>query len=162
MTPESIIAEYIARGSRVIIIGAARTGKSTLSKPYIGRVPVRCGDPERDVKDPLPGVEYAPESYLGQFEERERWSATSQWVADNWLDRPGPWICEGVGMPRALRKYMNQREEPPPCNLVVYVRRPPFVPHLRGQAAQGKGADRVFKAVRGWIERASVPIVEVW
>jgi adenylate kinase family enzyme len=48
------------------------------------------------------------------------WSEVSQHVADKWLTMTGPWIIEGVAIPRALRKYQEAHpHEPPPCDRII-------------------------------------------
>jgi hypothetical protein len=98
------------KNERVIIVGGPRRGKSTMANqlafgasayPKPGpRVPIRCGDPLSKVKDPLPGVEYLPEGIPISGDD-----GAAQWVADNWFTLPGPWVCEGWVMARALRRW---------------------------------------------------------
>lgn len=105
---------------RVVIVGGPRCGKSWLARELRAQgLPTFCGDPESTVKDPEPWVTYLPEG-LGFG------SPASQWIVDNWLPMPGPWVLEGHVMARALRKWMKQVDEstvnhghPFPCDRVV-------------------------------------------
>lgn len=94
---------------RIIIVAGPRRGKSTLAEELsIAKVlgerhsKIRCGDPLSKVKDPMPGVEYLPEGLPFSGDD-----GAAQWVADNWFTLPGPWICEGHVMARALRRWLG-------------------------------------------------------
>lgn len=45
------------------------------------------------------------------------WSESSAEVA-TWLDRPDPWVIEGVTVPRAIRKWLAASHEPEPFNRI--------------------------------------------
>jgi hypothetical protein len=48
------------------------------------------------------------------------WSGVSDHVARHWFNEPGPWIIEGVAIPRALRKYQLANPHlPPPCDRII-------------------------------------------
>lgn len=48
------------------------------------------------------------------------WSECSLWVAQHWLELPGPWVIEGVAVPRALRKWQALHHgAPPPCDRLI-------------------------------------------
>ena len=88
-----------AESPRIVICGGPRRGKSVAARLFRDAgIPTFCGDPEAKVKNAEPGVTYLP-SEIG-------WSEGSQLIADKWLTAPGPWCCEGVAMPRALRKLI--------------------------------------------------------
>lgn len=142
----SAIRTRLVANGRVVILGAPRTGKSTLQRKAGFDYPQLCTDPEHLVKEPREGVEYVPEDNGG-------WSEASQYVADHFLTRAGPWVLEGVGAARALRKWRDAHPgEEPPCELLVWVQNPPWVKHKRGQAAMGKGIHTVMKELREWLQ----------
>ena len=169
----SRLRNLLERGGRVIVLGAPRTGKSKLAARVVaGKWPFLCTDPVNLVTRPEDGVEYVPEEHAG-------WSQASQYVADVFLTRPGPWLLEGVGAARALRKWRKAHEgEDPPCELVVWARNRPWdgyskrvldwqkenpgapVPreldkwdaeHKRSQRAMGKGIETVMRGLRQWL-----------
>jgi hypothetical protein len=121
---------------RVMIVGGCRLGKSTLARSL--GLPIFCGDPSDKVKDFEHGVTYLP-SGLGFGSE------SSQWIVDNWLPMPGPWVIEGHVTARVLRKwlleitYMTERAESVPspaypCDRIFVLTNEPWVELLPGQA----------------------------
>lgn len=132
---------------RIVIVGGPRTGKSTLARRLRAEgLPTFCGDPASLAKEIEAGVTYLPEG-LG-------WSGASAYVAERWLTAPGPWVCEGVVMARALRKFAG----PLPDRIIVIANHCPLVSVLPGQAAMHAGVLTVWReiAVR------FAPVVEVW
>lgn len=86
---------------RIVLIGGPRRGKSTIARAYRDQgIPTYCSDPPSLVKDHEDGVEYLPEGLS--------WSESSEYVAENWLTKPGPWCIEGIATARALRKVIAQ------------------------------------------------------
>lgn len=87
--------------TRILITGVVGGGKTTLSE-QLGKQH-EC-------------LVLHTDDLMGTYE----WSSASQYIADKWLTLPGPWIIEGVAVPRALRKYQEQNpHEPPPCDRVI-------------------------------------------
>ena len=72
--------------TRVVIAGGPRTGKTT----HANKLGAESGARVRHTDD-----------LIGRLE----WSAASQEVSQ-WFDEPGPWIVEGVAVPRAVRKWL--------------------------------------------------------
>jgi hypothetical protein len=127
---------------RVVIVGGPRTGKSTLARQLRAQgLPTLCGDPRSKVKEPEAGVEYLPEGlpYAGD-------GGAANYIARYWLTRPGPWVCEGHVMARALARWLADnprdcpRETPLPCDrIVVFRSQHEHAVTLPGQVAQHKG-----------------------
>lgn len=87
---------------RLLITGGVGSGKTTMSQHLRGST----GSDRVMHTDDLIGT--------------GEWSEVSQRIADEWLTMPGPWIIEGVAIPRALRKYLEAHpHEPPPCDRII-------------------------------------------
>lgn len=146
---------------RIVIVGGPRTGKSWLAvvlelelakRARVERVPVRCGDPLSKVKDPLPRVEYLPEDLPFAGDD-----GAAQWVAGSWFAMPGPWICEGHVMARALRRWLAKEEriwsdsEGPPMShfprIIVLENQRDDCDVSPGQRAMHKGVMRVWASI---------------
>lgn len=90
-----------SQSRRIVIVGGPRRGKSTIARQLRdSNIPTYCTDPQSLVKDVEENVTYLPEGLS--------WSDSSQWVADNWLTKPGPWCVEGIAAVRALRKLVSK------------------------------------------------------
>ena len=152
---------------RIIIVGGPRRGKSTLARSIAQErhgnaafMPHRCGDPLSKVKEPLDSVEYLPEGIPISGDD-----GAAQWVADNWFTLPGPWVCEGWVMARALRRWLASN--PPaarpglgrfaqPADRIIVLDRPGFGMPSKGQDAMHKAVMTVW----GQISHHFEPIVE--
>jgi hypothetical protein len=74
------------------------------------------------------------------------WSESSE-SASRWLDLPGPWVCEGVVMPRALRKWLARTERAPsPADLIVWLNSE-VEARVTGQTAMAKGCETVWREI---------------
>lgn len=120
--------------SRVAIAGVPRAGKTTLAEEMGGG---------RSTDD-LIG--------LG-------WSEASL-EASGWFDLPGPWVVEGMAVPRALRKWLAAYPTGTPCDRLIWLGRP-HAEQSPGQAAMGKGAATVMHEIVGEL-RARGVAVEGW
>ncbi len=90
--------------TKIILVGAPRSGKSTYARQLRQRgIPTYCTDPESLVKDIEKNVTYLPEGL--------DWSQASQYVVDEWLSMKGPWCIEGIATVRALRKALDGYKE---------------------------------------------------
>ena len=124
---------------RLGITGGPRTGKSTLAMQH--ELPQFCTDPQPALPAPL--VEYLPVGL--------DWGAQSLYVAENYLTRPGPWVIEGVTLPRALRKWRELHPgEPPPLDRLVVLTQP-YERLSPGQASMAKGCATVLAELQDWL-----------
>ncbi len=122
---------------RILIAGGPRTGKTTLSRLLALVMGV---DPRHT--DNL--IE------LG-------WSESSAKAAE-WMLEPGPWVIEGVAVPRAIRKALAA-DGGCPADLVIW----PgviFEPTNKGQDAMAKGCRTVFDEVRGELKARGCLVVD--
>lgn len=110
-------------GERLCIIGGPRVGKTTLASS-------------------MENVLHT-DDLVGQLE----WSAASELVATDWLERPGPWVIEGVAVARGLRKWLAANAQGMPCDRVLELTKP-LVELSKGQAAMAKGHETVWQEVR--------------
>lgn len=69
------------------------------------------------------------------------WSEASE-LAGLWFDAPGPWIVEGVAVPRALRKWMA-RSSKRPAEKIVWLDAP-RVELTAGQASMAQACRTVW------------------
>jgi hypothetical protein len=131
---------------RIVIVGGPRCGKSTVARRLREEgVPTYCGDPISKVKQPEDGVIYLP-NYLS-------WTTAADYVAREWLTKPGPWCCEGVIMARALRKLHRQNSGSLLQGVEVIYLDFPFVPLTPGQANMSKGIATVWFEIESFVRQ---------
>lgn len=111
--------------SRICITGGPRTGKTTRA----------------DASGGIAGAVRHTDDLVGLF----GWSECSAIVA-TWFDVPGPWIIEGVAVPRALRKWLVAHREGRPCDVVLLLETP-RCPLTDGQATMTKGLMTVWSEI---------------
>lgn len=117
---------------RTIIVGGPRTGKSTLAQKLDG--PIYCTDPKHVVKEPVDNVTYGPD---------EEWGKDTEWIAENWLGKPGPWTVEGHATARALRKYQGEGK---PCDRIIVLKNQYY--YNEGQRRMHKGVMTVWDEIK--------------
>jgi adenylate kinase family enzyme len=79
------------------------------------------------------------------------WSEASQKVSE-WFEEPGPWIIEGVAVPRALRKWQARNpDKPPPFEKIIVITQPRFAYVTVGQEVMGKQVIGLANTQREWI-----------
>lgn len=120
--------------TRIVITGACRSGKTTLSASY------EC-----------------PVYHTDDLIESHDWSAASQEVSDTWLTRPGPWCIEGVTALRGLRKALERPGKP--CDEVVYLSSPKVKNLSQGQISMNKGCEKIWKEILPELKKRGVEIV---
>lgn len=84
------------------------------------------------------------------------WSDASAAVA-GWFDAAGPWIIEGVAVPRALRKWLASHPDGKPADIVYWLGEP-FVLPTKGQTTMGRGCSRVWGEIVAELKRRGVEI----
>jgi len=121
--------------SRILITGGPKTGKTTMAK--------RLGAGSRVLHtDDL--------IHLG-------WSEASEEVA-TWMGKYGPFIIEGVAVPRALRKWFAANRTGKPADKVIFLGKP-WQELSPGQLAMTKGLVTVWKEVVGELVARGVELV---
>jgi hypothetical protein len=135
--------------TRICIAGGPRTGKTTLAGALaLGGVPMD----NRFLAHSVPlDVRHTDDLIdLG-------WSEASE-AAALWFDEPGPWIVEGVAVPRALRKWLAAHPEGKPCDAVHWLEEPRDL-RSKGQIAMGKGCETVWMEIHDALTERGVRIV---
>ncbi|HEY3498046.1 MAG TPA: hypothetical protein VGK73_25280 [Polyangiaceae bacterium] len=123
----------------MVIAGGPRSGKSWLTDELKGQGHrIHDGEELR-----LAGYDLGPDASL---------------AASRWLDEPGPWICENIIMPRALRKWLLNNPDGAPADLVIWTndrieRRAP------GQESMAVGCATVWRGVVPLLREREVQIL---
>lgn len=86
------------------------------------------------------------------------WSESSR-VASLWFDSSEPVICEGVMVPRALRKFLARTGEQRPVDLVIWINEP-VTDRSRGQHVMAAGCETVFRQIKPGLQARGVQILE--
>jgi hypothetical protein len=123
---------------RILITGGPRTGKTAFGARVANVLGVPCQH-----SDDLVGV--------------LEWSEASEEVA-RWMERPGPWVIEGVAVPRALRKWLATNDAGTPADRIYWLT-DPFVPQSPGQVAMTKGMFTVWRGIAPAIVARQVEFV---
>lgn len=110
---------------RLLITGAPRTGKTTHALAL--------------------GAHYGAPVYHTDDTKHLPWSDASLEVS-RWLERPGPWIIEGVAVPRALRKWLRKHPEGAPAD-ELHIRTHAFTEWTRGQRTMARGIETVLREI---------------
>ena len=125
------------RLDRIVIAGGPRSGKSTLTSKISSGYRVHDGEE-------LVGFEWSPGSLR----------------ASEWLDEPGPWICENVAMARALRKWLARNPTgPAPADLVIQLGCQ-VAERIPGQQRMALGCLTVWEKIKPELLRRGTQILE--
>ena len=131
---------------RIAVAGGPRCGKSTIA--------VRTGEryqlPVRHADSVIGDLE------VENFPYRERWSEASRRVSE-WLREPGPWIIEGVCVPRALRKLLAATSEP--LDMTVLWMGEPIQVQTDRQCAMHKGCVTVWDKIESELKARGAVIL---
>lgn len=123
--------------ARVVITGSPRAGKTSACDLF-----ETLGYPVRHTDE-----------LVGKFE----WSEASL-LASTWLEHPGPWVCEGTTMVRALRKYLGRHPGTlRPCDLLLWYGKP-VVEVSDGQEIMRKGHGTIWRQVLPELHRRGVEV----
>ncbi len=87
------------------------------------------------------------------------WSESSL-AASKWFDEPGPWLFEGVVMPRALRKWLGRNPSGCPADLIVWINEP-VVARSRGQHVMALGCQTVWNEIRDELLKRGQRLLEI-
>jgi hypothetical protein len=137
---------------KLAIIGGPFSGKSTLAQSY--GVKVFCTDPVSLVREKIDGVTYLPEGL--------EWEAQSHYICEHWLSMPGDWVIEGVGVVRALRKWINYYDSVPPCYQLIYIKghHPKATGLTSGHVAMSKSIESIWNEISPVYEK--ITTVRSW
>jgi hypothetical protein len=119
-------------GQKVLITGGPKAGKTTFAGP--------------DAK------------HTDDLIETLKWSEQSEAVS-HWFDEEGPWIIEGVSIPRALRKWLERNPEGKPADVLLYLNGSK-IPLNEGQQKMYLSVRTVFNEVKPELIKREVRIVE--
>lgn len=111
---------------QIIILGGPQVGKTTLAETLSRKFDISTVHRSSD----LEGLE---------------WSESSE-AASKWFSEPGDWICEGVQMARALRRWLKANPTEP-LDADILTLESPLVPLLPGQVSMQKGVETVFQEI---------------
>lgn len=114
---------------RIAITGGPQTGKTTLAVDMVADRKDRGIDPDAVL---IHGDDFIE---LG-------WSQSSQALAHA-MRTPGPWVAEGVQVPRALRKMLEARPDVKPIDRLI-VLGTPRKDQSEGQRRMSLGLDTVL------------------
>lgn len=123
---------------RIIIAGVPKAGKTTMAKEI----------PTTDL------------FHTDDLIESRDWSEISQFVVDDWMARPGPWIIEGIATVRALRKFMKLHPSIVPCDRIYWMPQPKVEYTRGGQVSMARGCLTVWQEIRPLLEKLEVEIIE--
>jgi hypothetical protein len=122
---------------RIVVAGGPGRGKSTLAKKLVG-----------------PGVRHHHGEELVGIE----WSAGSE-LASTWFDEPGPFVCENVGMARALRKWLARNPTGIPADVVVHLAEPTRETTAK-QESMARGCATVWAEIKPELLLRGVQVIE--
>ena len=117
---------------RVLITGGPKAGKTTFSGPNA--------------------------LHTDDLIDTHKWSALSEAIS-YWFDGKGPWVIEGVAIPRALRKWLERNPEGKPADIIIYLNGTKQ-PLNEGQQKMHLSVRTVFNEVKPELIKRGVEIKE--
>lgn len=120
---------------RIIIIGAPMSGKTTYASTL--NIPHYCTDPKHLSREKSDKINYMPQGL--------KWGDDSEFVVSQWFNKPGPWVIEGVGAVRALRKFAQKYPYSMPCDEIIVMMK--GEPETIGQKSMGKSVMSIWGEV---------------
>ena len=130
---------------RILIAGVPKAGKTPLAHELVGGSGYRC----------------APGAWCRHTDDLIRpgaWSEASE-EASHWFNAPGPWVIEGVAIPRALRKWLAAHPEGKPCDRLIWMDRP-LIELEPGRLTMAKGCRTVWREIAGAVLARGVVVEE--
>lgn len=112
---------------RILIIGGPKTGKTTMATQLAQTLQVKLRHTDALIADNI------------------AWPEMSERVS-RWLEAAGPWIIEGVALPRALRKWIAAHPSGKPCEVIYWLAKP-VADRSLGQVTMSKAVQTVWKLV---------------
>lgn len=128
------LGDCFAQWPCIAITGGPGTGKTTVAR----EAAERYGRPVRHTDD-----------LIVDFD----WSQASD-HASRWFDEPGPWIIEGVAVPRALRKWLAAHPGKPLNIMVIYLQQvlqPQTI--TKGREIMARGVATVWQEILPELQR---------
>ena len=117
---------------RILITGSPLAGKTTLARDIFLQYNINMFHTD-DLISP----------------DKQNWSEVSQIVSDKlYTMLHNSFIYEGVAIPRALRKFLNEYSEyrEKPCDLIIYMPNP-RIRLTKGQESMRKGVETVWREI---------------
>jgi broad-specificity NMP kinase len=127
---------------RIIITGGPKTGKTSLARSLARRAPAGATGPVMHTDDAITA---------GDIEAQAA-------EVLRWLQRPGPWIMEGVTAARALRAWLRTHQGKPPVDRVIVLSRP-LATRTPEQERMAKGTDTIMQEVVMRLRAAGVRVL---
>lgn len=125
---------------KLIIIGGPSTGKTTMANALAEAKGIAC---------------FHSDDLIGRYD----WSEASQFICDQWLTLPGPWVMEGVAVVRGLRKWLRANPTGVPCTGIIWLDQPHEELNNR-QKGMAKGCLSIWNEIKDEVIRRGVELDE--
>jgi len=123
---------------KIAIAGIPKAGKTTLSKE----------------------ISNGEVFHTDDLIKTKEWSAASLEIS-TWFNKEGPFIIEGVAVPRALRKWLRAHEKGKPCDKLIWLKNP-YIKLSPGQETMAKGCIKVMDEIKEELRGRGVEIMNKW
>lgn len=111
---------------RILIIGGMQCGKTAAARQLASWLTIPCYH-----TDDIP---------------RDDWSKVSEIIATDWLNKPSPWIIEGVRATHGLRKWLGAHKDGLPYDLLLQLWMP-YDPLTPKQESTLRGFVSVWRSI---------------